>query len=667
MSTPVGKSAVYLVWLVLGCLALVMIGYGSVVSPEPLVQLVLIVAWLGLVALACLAAGGPVLAWTSGAERASIEGLFLAVTMGAGVLALIAFFLGTVGWLYAPVLGGVVFLLATLGAVSAWRQGVDAHTRDAVAPRTVVVFLFVVALVTLLAVPTPSAFYDQLHYHLAFPFQWLRLHRMVAFMRQDYSFLPANMGMLYLYALAAHFPGAAQALHWGMGALTVAGTACLARALRGGDSGWWSSVIFATTPAVLLTATWAASDLGTAAFSAAAWVMVVQARVDGPAVVSPRYWLGCGALAGLAVGCKVLALATVVAPLGVALLIGWRRESGRGEWRDNRAARAMWFSLGVVVAFLPWMLRNLALVGNPIYPLLSAAGVGGSRAIEEASVGGFSPTVPAITAWLASKAGALLLGTFSPRGTAGDIGLVYLALFPAGVFWLVRRRDAIGRLLLVGIAGSVAAWSLVPQLGRYLLPALVLLAAVEGAVWDEMLHAWSRPVRRWLTVLLAVALAWGMLGSMSQTVMDRVACTLGAINREDWMTRSVDYWSAARFVNEKLPPNATLLLVGEARCMYLDRNVVVEDPYQVPLLSQLLEREASAAAVARRLRQQGITYLLVNWSEAARIAKMTGRKDYFALSAPVAQRRLQAFFREQVQPIFSDGAVQVFALAADAP
>ena len=150
---------------------------------------------------------------------------------------------------------------------------------------------------------------------------------------------------------------------------------------------------------------------------------------------------------------------------------------------------------------------------------------------------------------------------------------------------------------------------------------------------------------------------------MPPWAVTRVGCALGVVDQSAWMRESVDYWSAAQFINATLPADAKVMLVGEARCMYIDRDVVIEDPYQVPLLSTLAGEESSASSLADRLRHSGVTHLLFNRSEAARIAEMTGRKDFFNLRTKEARDRLRTFFAEDTHAVFTDGAVSVLALA----
>jgi NADH:ubiquinone oxidoreductase subunit 3 (subunit A) len=658
------RSLVLVGLTLIGC-AVVLGRYVSVVSFEPLALLFVALAFAVVFGLACLGLGAPVAAWAVGPREATLAWLALAVSAGAGLLAAVAFVLGCVGAFIPALLDLMLVGAAVAGAAQAARLRALPRAAAPRPPATAALLLACAAAVTLVAASVPSAFYDQVNYHLAFPYHWLRLHRMVVFPRHDYSYLPSNMGLLYGYALAALPVWAGQVVHWCMGVVSVVATAALAHRLAGAKAAAWGAAIFAVAPATLLCATWAGNDLGVAAFAAASWLMVAVGCGETSARTW-RWWLLAGALAGLAVGCKLVALATIVVPLIVVLLVPWRPAPDQPQRARAVVGRMLIFLAGAGAAFLPWAVRSFVLTGNPIYPLLSGATVGGAKAVGHAFLGG-AERFPGIVAWTWEKLTALPRATLVPRGAAGNIGPIFLAMLPAVVVGALIRRRALERLCVLGLVLGIAGWSLGPQLGRYLLPVLLLAAALAGAVWSEVLAAWNKAVSVALQTVLAVALAWSALGGVSSEVVARIGCALGTSTSEEWLERAIDYWPAARFVNDRLPAQAKLLLVAEARSLYFDRDVVVEDPFRKPLLVELAEREGTHPAIAGRLAAMGVTHVLFNQAEALRIAEMNRRSDYFECNSPAARARIQAFFQEELRPLFTHGRVAVFALRTPAP
>lgn len=628
--------------------------YQEIVTPTPLALLLVVFTWIAAYSLAALGAGSVL--WRFPESTPADTWLVLTLALGSGVLVGVALLLGLVGLLRRWLLLSVFFCFVALGA----RWLLSFYRGKAFTGRILAAWWFAApaAGFSLLAAATPSAeFYDQLNYHLALPFHWLREGQLFVFPRHDYSYLPANMSLLYTYPLSFLPVWAAQVLHWWMGALAVAGVAALARTLVA--SGAWAGAVFACTPAVIASATWAASDLGVAAFGVASWLSMILAASKKDRL---PLWTLAGALAGLAAGCKLVAVATVVAPVGAAVLLSPFVLGASGSRWGSAIHRAGGYGLGVVLTLGPWLLRNAVLVGNPLFPALSSSPV--ARGAETVVNAGAS-TLASLGPLLRRGLQALSLGTFAPRGAAGLIGPVYLMLLPVLVLWVWPRRQGLAGLLGLGFVAAVVGWSTLPQLPRYLFGGLVLAAALGGAAWEDLLEAWPERVGRWLRVLLSVGLAWGAVAGLSPELVMRWGVTLGQLDREQWLTNTVDYWPAAQFINQELPAHAKVLLVAEARGMYIDRDVVVEDPFKRPLLCELADSLPSAEAMVRVLSRMGVSHLLVNWKEASRIAAMNHRGDYFQTATAQGKANLDELFRRWLVPLFHHDPVDVYRLGMD--
>ena len=651
--------------LLLGWFGAVLWRYQSVHPPHPLMLLMAAIGFLCLFTLAAYGPGSALWRLTTGRLPDDASAVVIALAAGAGVLIAAAALLSLLGLLHPVEIastGAFATLVGAGAAVMSWRahrstscSGGRGRWHGRMLVPSVVVL--VAALVSVMAVPTLSSFYDQFNYHLAFPFQWLRAGEVFVYPRHSYSFLPANMGLLFTYGLATAGAWAGQAIHWWMGALATLATAVLGYRLAGPRAAAWGAALFAATPSVMVMASWAAADLGAAAFGLAGWVMLLRTPSSRQGRRSGAWWVLAGVLAGLAAGCKILALATVVLPLFVVLVaspMAWRRG---GHLR----CVALW-SAGATLALAPWLARNLALTGNPLYPFLNqvfppralATGQARDDAVAAARVAQFP-------SHRLSHSERLTLGTFNPQGFAGSIGPAFLALAPlalwTGLGWRRRRAQA----LLSGVVLSLAGWWFAPQLGRYLAPVLGLLAVLSAVGWSRLTASLPRFLSGWLTLLLAGVLAWNVQTAASET-LDRINCTFGASSEEELLRQQVSYWPAINYVNSELPPNARVLLVAEARTLFLEREVVVEDPYVTPFFVSLAQTETSAEAMAGELRRQGITHVLFNRHEAARIAALNQRSDYFAPLSPAARARLEELFERCLEPVATAGPVEVLAL-----
>jgi hypothetical protein len=637
-----------LVWL-----GFIVRGLQQVQSPQPLAMLALMLAWLAVFSLAAAGPGLALWAWGAGRPPRGWTEIPVVLALGAAVLAAGPVLLGLAGVLRP------VPLLLVLGACAGWGAWQVARTpvpgvprrwpgSAAAVPAGLVAVFGGLALVVAL---TEAPFYDQLHYHLAFPFHWLRQGTIFVLPRHLFSYLAGTMSLIYCYPLAGLGAWAAQGLSWWMGAVAVGACAGLGRIVAGPRAVWWGAAMLACSPVMATSATWAVADLGAAAWGATAALAVVL----GSREPSERRWRVialAGGLAGAAAGAKILALVTVVAPVGV-LAVLMAPEAWRRRWRT-----ALVFGAGVALTLGGWLVRNTVTSGYPLYPFSTVGAVPG---LASAVDGGQPPRVLKGSLKLTfSKLGHVLaLDAAADDNDAGVLGpAVAILLLPALLLAIRRRSRTVGALLAAGVVGLLG-WGAGPLLGRYAAPVLVLVAVPAAWAWTGLRTMLSRGLRRPADWALAGLLVWTGLGLLTPIQSERLACSLGAASPGELMRRNVSCWNAITFVNRELPPAARILMVAEARGLHLDRDLLIEDPFQPPLLVELANRATGTAALAAELKRRGVTHVLVNWHEAARMAVLQGRDDYFGDLSPAGRQRMMELRRDFMQRVLEEGPVEV--------
>jgi hypothetical protein len=652
--------------LVLGVIvvsaALVLTRFGWYAALNAAIPFVIALLWLVVIALSAWGAGDLLCRRWFQPEESVVERTTLQLLIGTAMLAGAAGLLGVAHSLSPATLLVVLGAFCCHGALRAYRQA-PRHLSEAIFSRHWAWLVIAVAGgVSLAGATTFAPFYDQWHYHLGFPYHWLREGSLVTFERQAYSFFPSNMGLLYLYALAGPGAWAAQVMHWWMGALTAAGSASIARRLGAPAGGQVLAVaLFVATPSVIHVGALAAADLGVAAFAVAAVVALLRLRSEPEHGI--RWAVIAGVFAGLAAGTKYLALASVVMPTAAAAVFVSLSKTADGAPLLRRATRlVLVFVLAAAGVVGPWLVRNAIQTGNPVYPYFASVfgqEAGKSQSTDDqvaAGIGNFGLTRQ--TAGI-----AFTLGTFNRRGHAGDIGPVHLFVLPLVCLWMWGRRRDPSSLLVFGVfVFGVFTWALGPLLGRYLLPSLALAAALAGAAWSEFVDAFARPVRIVLSFLLLLLLAANCNPVRAEYLGDQLACFLGFQTDEEYLQLNSTQLEAIRVVNAELPADAAVLLVGEPRAFGIDRDIVVEDQFRTPLLVELAEASSSYTEIGRRLRSLGVTHLLWNGAEAERIAAAEGRSDFLDCPSTEARARLERFLAEELRPVASGRSWEIGAL-----
>jgi len=266
-----------------------------------------------------------------------------------------------------PVFGALCFLAGTL-SVSSWSMGIllvvfgvggiyvlvrrfesRPPVMPAIAEPLVLIALAIVFLCALIAAQAPPSSLDELAYHLAVPWTWVKEHRAIDLPLISHSYFPlgiesADVPLLTILGqlaggIASHF------LHLGA---ALAATAMLFRLSRGNAIALGAIV---TTPALVLIAGWSLVDWPLIGICA---ILVLALDDDDGATIS------------MAVAAGLLTKYTFI-PFAIIAMIVARR------WRGLLP--------GMAIGFI-FFIRNLILTANPIAPFFSAAAphVAGYRA-----------------------------------------------------------------------------------------------------------------------------------------------------------------------------------------------------------------------------------------------------------------------------------------------
>jgi len=493
--------------------------------------------------------------------------------------------------------------------------------------------------------------FDALSYHLQLPQEWLALGRITPVEHNVYSYLPGyieaaftHLGFLTLAPDRGLLGGdgwrliACQGLHAG---LTLAAAWLTARATQRlamnlgiavAIARWAGAVagcVAIATPWAVVTGSLAYNEGGVNAMFAGALLVCAQPGMR-PGVRGGLV----GLLVGVACGFKPTALMFAGIPAGVVMVLG----CGLGV-EGRKAARAA-VVVGAVVGLLtlsPWLVRNWAHAGNPVFPF--ATEVFGAAHWSEEQVERYRlahsgaadrPHMLRLLLWDNPNAepGAPAVERF--RGLANPqwgLASVFVVLALAPLLAGPRPVRRFGLLLLLVLWTQLAFWLGMTHLqSRFLLPMLPLAALVIGlglARLRALVDA--RPDGRAGVALLAglvVAVQTGFLvvGYLGEA---GGSLGLGLALFPDTLTRVHDEPSDATAVgwcNTTDRGGELVLLIGDSTPLYFGPGVAYHTTYDASPLGDLMrEHPDNPAAWSDGLRGRGIGWLLVNDSELRRL------------------------------------------------
>ncbi len=636
-------------------LAVVVLWFGrDVMTLDVVLRAALPAFWLVLWTLGCTGAGWLVVVSLLKRPKGDRIPLILIVATGAAVLALTGALLALVHLLYVPVLIGllVISVLSGLAVFGRRYREIEMLPEGLASPLGGVLMIPIGA--SLLLLSTPPVMYDVLHYHLAFPEQWLMAGRFVEFARESFSYYFSAHGILFTFALSTVGPWGASAISWWMAGVGIVAAATLGNRLGGPGAAPWAAACYALTPATLETIGYANADHAVAAWAGAAFVALTTEVNRRP---SRGVIFLAGLLGGTAAASKYLALAIVLIPLGVAAVFVV------GAFERGRRARAgillLALCAGSAVPLAPWVARNVAWTGNPVYPYLVELFGGPENSMSlNREIGGNVDMPQSSVGTVAASAGAVVRRTFLPRYEGGLLGLHWLFLLPAAAMVAGLRPQIRGPLWAATLVGFLC-WGFLVQYVRFLLPVLVCAAALAGTVPAAFGRKVSRLTLGSFTGLLCVVFAWNASVLLSHLNIDRITTVAGFLGENDFRVRWSDVAPAADFVSESLPEDALVLMVAEARSFGLERRVIVEDPYRVPLLVEAAEAANSVEDLSGILHRLGVTHILVNEREILRMARIRGVDDYWSPASERSRSLIHTFLETGVTRIFDLGNLWV--------
>jgi len=523
-----------------------------------------------------------------------------------------------------PIFGALCFLAGTLN-VSSWSMGIvlvlcgvggiyvlvrRLESRPPVMPMIseplVLIALAIVFLCALIAAQAPPSSLDELAYHLAVPWMWVKEHRAIDLPLISHSYFPlgiesADLPLLTILGqigggIASHF------LHLGA---ALASTAMLFRLSRGNAL---ALVAIVTTPALALIAGWSLVDWPLIGICA----ILVLAVDDGDV-----------ATISMAIGAGLLTKYTFI-PFAILGCGVWGVERGK-KTRPVAESQINFHPplptpysllLGIAIGSI-FFIRNLILTANPIAPFFSAAAphVAGYRA-------------PFLSDYV-----------FDGRFLDESLGASLMAACTLSA----------GMLPWILIAAAVLLFLFAPS-SRILLPFLAIPAARS--------HRAGRLMRVLLGLSIVVQLF--LIGYF----VDRgAAFSLLSATASDaeFLTKQRASFKTVQSIDALLPADSRALVIGLNETYWFARRVRGGGNFDGPRVSHYLEMPTAEALYAR-LKNDGITHVAVVAPAPAATAVVQKLAERETALSPAAQRMLAQTLDRFASNVAPGAGATVFTL-----
>jgi hypothetical protein len=541
-------------------------------SPELALNMLLVV-WRVMVGSALVGLAGGV-GWLIYRDNTlnPLAQLALQMAIGLGFLALLFLLIGmTIGLpRLLPLILLIGLLTLTHKAVRAWFQQFAAfrelwQASDGFS-RALAGLMGTMLLSAMLLALAPPVKFDALVYHLLLPDAYLRAGRVEYLPWIMKTGMPQTAEMLYTWAMALSGAAGAAVMGWVAGFVTILGLLGYLFQRLGSRPAWVgvASLLAGFTMPVAIS--WAYVDWWCLMFGFGALVSLDQWRQFGgvrPLVIA-------GLMAGFALGTKypagVLGLAA-----GVTLIWhAWRRR--------EQFLRIVWpFAVPAILVPLPWLVKNLATTGNPLYPLFFESGA------MDAVRHNVYQVIPPYGSWqdlVFLPFWATYMGHEGAEGYGAAIGPLLLAL--GAVAWLGNQQRtlvhkiAFENAVAISLSGLVV-WAIGNQFSGFLIqsrfyfsifPAFVFLAA-SGFLSLSSVQLPHIRLGRILSALVLLVLSLNTIDVGLFTLRQHAPqAVLGIESDETYLAHNLGWYQPAMEALVELPQTNRVLLLLEPRGFY---------------------------------------------------------------------------------------------------
>lgn len=560
-------------------------------------------------------------------------------------------------WVWWPVVAGGVILAAWFGrkSLERWRirTGFDGRALVWVVLAAAVGLWIAGATRPPGLIRTPDT-YDVLEYHLQVPREFYNAQHIGPLNHNCYSFYPLGVEMLFLLGMALRggaYEGmyAAKMIHGAFGVLAVA---AVFGALKKDDDGRarFSAALLGTAPFVVYLSWLAMVELAMMCYLALGVLWMREWLKGG----GWRESVCIGLMLGASCSVKYLSVGLIAGPVLAAMIVISLSRPGRAK----DIAYVPLTVVATVLLFCPWLIRNHALTGNPVFPLATETFGRGHWSAESAQrwVDGHGPEfrapVPPPPGWSQRPTPTRAEMFYHNFMTEQQFGPILLLLAGVAVCVMIAagsKSDPWDWSLALILLGQIAVWMAFTHgmPSRFLAPALVPMALLAGGVLAQLGRVRTNPFRRVAPVPSTGA--WGRPPAIALLATAIAVNLLIAYFMYDTYTAWAPQMHgvpgdgiASTTMKDAgdLPEGSRIMLLGEARAFYFPPDTVYATTFDAqsldPIARKLESGEMTREQALAELRRMNVTHIWVDWRELFRLGTSYGFPA--SLSAELVER-----------------------------
>lgn len=485
----------------------------------------------------------------------------------------------------------------------------------------------------LLGAMLPSTDFDVKEYHLQGPKEYYLLGQITMLPHNVYTSFPFLTEMLSLCGMVLTD-------NWFLGALVgktvlmafapmtaLALFAMTRRLTESADTAWLAATIYLSTPWVYRISIIAYTEGALCCYVALSLLALLVWLERSQQSSTPQYEivLLAGLLGGSAIATKYPGLLLVAVPIGLMIWITLLLR--KAPWKQIAFSAGL-YTLGVVITFGPWLGKNYAETGNPVYPLAYSV-FGGKDWTPELDAKwkrGHSRPSPVLKA--PGKMFQDLRTNINDVIIRSDWQSPLMFGFAPLAFFGWRRRG-LWYVFAFGLAILGVWYTMTHLIDRFWVPVLPVIAVLAGIGMRHLQD--TNRFNRWLAYAL-----FGVTLLYNWAFITSPASGNNGYLLEMKYARDVARTPSISLANRYIGAEDRLLFVGEAQVFDAEFEHLYNTVFDESILQQLTAKEVAeneweflpAEEIIANLDSGHFTHLLVNWNEILRYRLTYGYTDF---------------------------------------
>jgi len=439
----------------------------------------------------------------------------------------------------------------------------------------------------------PSSFYDTMVYHLGIPNLFLQHGGFIETSQMVY----ANTSIYYEVSLIpAVFSGlmVPRLFHFLIGmifCLAIADTAVLYFKLK---KRLLFLVVLVSIPVTFFLLTTVKNDLISAFFI----LMGIRSYLKEEYKSSAIFW-------GFSVGVKYFN----VLPLAIFLVLFLFNKKFRNIKEYLKVVSI--YSIFTFILLLPLLMKNFFFMNNPFFPFLT--GLFKSNGFDlfryellRSDIGTLIHSIKDIFTLPYTL-------SFQELGSGGLAGVQFLVFIPFAILIKkIKNPVLLYFSFILLFAGAFLTASI-----RFEFIALAILSIYVVLIYEEMSLIKVGIMKPLLYIIIALNIVTAF--GYNERIYRAADLYSGKSDREAYKTDLLPGYSSITYINQNTPEDSGVLIVGDTRNFYLQRKYYVSSALDYSVLKEYLAGETDIVDFLKKLKEDGIDYILYNKSEFQRL------------------------------------------------